>query len=76
MATSNDTQTESTTPADLRELRDDFPDYSFSSTWRSAASGPDCRILLGWRSTDRAPLAAFSASELRRRIKAEEEAGR
>lgn len=68
----NTNDSESRVAEDIRQLREEFPDYSFSSTWRSAATGPDCRVLLAWRGGDTAPLAAFSAGELRRRMAEEQ----
>ena len=57
---------------DLAKLRQDFPAWNFGSVWATVASGPDVRRL--WASRDGVLLTAWSAAELARDIRREEQA--
>ena len=57
---------------DLAKLRNDHPRWNFGSVWASAASGPDVRRL--WASRDGMLLSAWTAAELARNIRQEEQA--
>ena len=57
---------------DLAKLRQDHPAWSFGSVWVSAGSGPDARRL--WAARDGVLLSAWSAAELARDIRREEDA--
>ena len=57
---------------DLAKLRQDHPTWTFGSVWASAGSGPDARRL--WASRDGVLLSAWTAAELARDIRREEQA--
>ena len=57
---------------DLAKLRQDYPAWKFGSVWASAGSGPDARRL--WASREGVLLSAWSAAELAREIRREEQA--
>ena len=57
---------------DLAKLRQDYPAWTFGSVWATVASGPDVRRL--WASRDGVLLTAWSAAELARDIRREEQA--
>jgi alkanesulfonate monooxygenase SsuD/methylene tetrahydromethanopterin reductase-like flavin-dependent oxidoreductase (luciferase family) len=57
---------------DLAELRHDHPAWNFGSVWVSAGSGPDARRL--WASRGGVLLSAWTADELARHIRREEQA--
>jgi hypothetical protein len=57
---------------DLAKLRRDHPAWKIGSVWASAASGPDARRL--WASRDGVMLSAWTAAELARDIRREEQA--
>ena len=57
---------------DLTKLRRDHPAWKIGSVWASAASGPDARRL--WASRDGVMLSAWTAAELTRAIRREEQA--
>jgi hypothetical protein len=59
---------------DLTKLRKDHPGWNFGSAWASAASGPDARRV--WASRDGMLLSAWTAAELVRDIRREEQAHR
>ena len=56
---------------DLAKLREDYPGWNFGSVWATAASGPDARRL--WASRDGMLLSAWTAAELARDIRQEEQ---
>jgi hypothetical protein len=58
---------------DLTKLRRDHPAWNIGSVWATAASGPDARRL--WASRDGVRLSAWTAAELDRDIRREEQAG-
>jgi hypothetical protein len=58
---------------DLAMLRRDYPAWNFGSVWASAGSGPDSRRL--WASRDGMLLSAWTAAELARDIRREDDAG-
>ena len=58
---------------DLTKLRRDHPGWNFGSVWASAASGPDARRV--WASRDGMLLSAWTAAELARDIRREDDAG-
>jgi hypothetical protein len=60
------------TDDDLAKLRRDHPAWNIGSVWASAASGPDARRL--WASRDGVLLSAWTAAELARDIRREEQA--
>jgi hypothetical protein len=60
-----------TEPGDLAKLRRDFPAWNFGTVWASAASGPDARRL--WASRDEVLLTAWTAAELARDIRREDD---
>ena len=57
---------------DLAKLRHDHPGWDIGSAWASAGSGPDARRL--WAARDGVLLSAWSAAELARDIRREEDA--
>jgi hypothetical protein len=57
---------------DLTKLRRDHPAWNIRSVWATAASGPDARRL--WASRDGVRLSAWTAAELARAIRREEQA--
>jgi hypothetical protein len=57
---------------DLAKLRQDHPAWNIGSVWASAGSGPDARRL--WASRDGVLLSAWTAAELAREIRREEQA--
>jgi hypothetical protein len=57
---------------DLAKLRQDFPAWNFGSVWASAGSGPDARRL--WASRAGVLLSAWTAAELARDTRREEQA--
>ncbi|MBO0819027.1 MAG: hypothetical protein J2P30_28145 [Actinobacteria bacterium] len=57
---------------DLSKLRHDHPAWNFGSVWASASSGPDARRL--WASRGGVRLSAWTAAELARHIRREEQA--
>jgi len=57
---------------DLAKLQQDHPGWNFGSVWATAGSGPDARRL--WASRDGVRLSAWTAAELARAIRREEEA--
>ena len=56
----------------MAELRENYPAWNFGSVWVTVASGPDIRWL--WASRDGVLLTAWSAAELARDIRREEQA--
>jgi hypothetical protein len=56
---------------DLAKLRRDHPGWNFGSVWASAASGLDARRL--WASRDGMLPSAWTAAELSRDIRHEEQ---
>ena len=56
---------------DLTKLRRDHPAWNIGSVWATAASGPDARRL--WASRDGVLLSAWTAAELARDIRREEQ---
>lgn len=59
---------------DLAGLRRDHPGWNFGTVWATACSGPDTRRL--WASRDGMLLSAWTAAELARDIRHEEDAQR
>ncbi len=57
---------------DLARLRRDYPTWNFGSVWASAGSGPDSRRL--WASRDGMLLSAWTAAELARDVRREDDA--
>jgi hypothetical protein len=57
---------------DLARLRQDYPAWNFGSVWATASSGPDARRV--WASRDGILLSAWTAAELAREIRREEQA--
>jgi hypothetical protein len=57
---------------DLAKLRRDHPTWNIGSVWASAGSGPDARRL--WASRDGVMLSAWTAADLARDIRREEQA--
>jgi len=57
---------------DMAKLRRDHPAWEFGSVWVTAGSGPDARRL--WAARDGVLLSAWSAAELARDIRREEDA--
>ena len=58
---------------DLTRLRREYPAWNFGSVWATACSGPDSRRL--WASRDGMLLSAWTAAELARGIRREDDAG-
>jgi hypothetical protein len=56
----------------LAKLRQDYPAWNFGSVWATVGSGPDARRL--WASRDGVLLSAWTAAELARKIRREEQA--
>jgi dienelactone hydrolase len=56
--------------ADLDALRREHPGWGFTTTWTTAATGPDYRRLVAWQGTT--VLTAASEAELRQKIAREE----
>jgi hypothetical protein len=58
---------------DMTRLRREHPAWNFGSVWATACSGPDSRRL--WASRDGMLLSAWTAAELARDIRREDDAG-
>lgn len=53
--------------ADIAALRAECPGWSFTSTWATAGTGPDRRVLLATRGP--AVVSAFDAGGMRERLR-------